>query len=60
MNIKQYILIASIGFLLFSCGEEVGNNDLDIGSPEEPTIDIVERSDKIKNIIYITQQSLSS
>ena len=40
MNIKQYILIASVGFLLFSCGEEVGNNDLDIGSPEEPTIDI--------------------
>ena len=52
MNIKQYILIASIGFSLLSCGEEVGNNDLDIASPEEPTIDIVERSDKIKNIFF--------
>jgi len=52
MNIKQYILIASIGFLLFSCGEQVGNNDLDIGSPQEPTIEIAERSDKIKNIFF--------
>jgi hypothetical protein len=52
MNIKQYILIASVGFLLFSCGEEVGKNEIDIDPPEEPAIDIVEKSDKIKKIFF--------
>lgn len=52
MNIKQYILIASFGFILFSCGEEVKNNDIDTDLPKEPTTDILERSDKIQNIFF--------
>lgn len=52
MNIKQHLLIASIGFLLFSCGEEPKKNEIDLDTPEEPTIDIGERSDKIQNIFF--------
>jgi len=54
MNIKQYILIASIGFLLFSCGEQAGKTEIevDIDPPEEPTIDIREKSDKITKIFF--------
>ena len=52
MNIKQYILIASVGFSLFSCGEEVKKNEIEIDAPIEPTIDIVERSDKIQKIFF--------
>jgi hypothetical protein len=52
MNIKQYILIASVGLSLFSCGEEVKKNEIDTFIPEEPTIDIVERSDKIQKIFF--------
>tara|TARA_B110000285_G_scaffold159265_1_gene177708 strand:- start:211 stop:1101 length:891 start_codon:yes stop_codon:yes gene_type:complete len=52
MNIKQYLLIASVGFLLFSCGEEVKKSEINIDNPQEPTIDIVEKSVKIQKIFF--------
>ena len=51
MNIKQYIVIASVGFLVFSCEEEVAKNEANFDNPSYPT-DLVERSDKIKNIFF--------
>jgi len=52
MNIKRCIVIVSVASLLLSCGEEVAKNDIYIDSPEEPGSDIIERSDKIKNIFF--------
>ncbi len=51
MNIKQYIVIASVGFLVFSCEEEVAKNEANFDTPSYPA-DLVERSDKIKNIFF--------
>jgi len=52
MSIKNYLLIVSIGFLLFSCGEEPTSTEVDVTTPEGPTNDIVERSDKIQKIFF--------
>jgi len=52
MNFKNYLLIASVGFLLFSCGEEPKSNEVNIENPEEPIIDVEERSDKIQKIFF--------
>ena len=52
MNIKKHLLVASVGFLLFSCGEEPKKEMAHIETPEEPSTDIVERSDKIQKMFF--------
>lgn len=52
MNIKHYILIVSVGFLLIRCGEDAEKNDIYIDIPEASPVDIVERSNKIQKIFF--------
>tara|TARA_B110000285_G_scaffold156495_1_gene174643 strand:- start:9 stop:899 length:891 start_codon:yes stop_codon:yes gene_type:complete len=52
MNIKQYILIASVGFLLFSCGEDQKKSEVSINSSDISPTDTAERSDKIQKMFF--------
>ena len=52
MNIKHYLLIATVGILLFSCGEDSKPEEVNINIPEKPTSDVIERSEKIQKIFF--------